>query len=111
VDAKVKAIWVEALRSGVYTQAQGSLKRGDSYCCLGVLCDVTGNGYFELIPGFNVSEGLVSLGVDGETVVFGLPGELRKQFNIPAASVCQLAHKNDTGSTFAEIADWIEANL
>ena len=41
---EVKAAWLEALRSGRYTQAQGYLttitdgERRD--CCLGVLCDV-----------------------------------------------------------------------
>src|ERR1700722_37506 len=35
-----KKKWVAALRSGKYGQAQGGLKKGDSYCCLGVLCKV-----------------------------------------------------------------------
>jgi hypothetical protein len=32
--------WTAALRSGKYKQAQGRLRRGDSFCCLGVACDV-----------------------------------------------------------------------
>jgi hypothetical protein len=32
--------WVKALRSGEYKQGQEALKIGDSYCCLGVLCDL-----------------------------------------------------------------------
>lgn len=40
--------WVEALESGEFTQAQAQLKYGDSFCCLGVACEVysreTGNG-------------------------------------------------------------------
>lgn len=37
----VKKRWVEALRSGKYTQGVGELKTaGGSFCCLGVLCDV-----------------------------------------------------------------------
>ena len=32
--------WVTALRSGEYSQCQGSLRRGDSFCCLGVACDL-----------------------------------------------------------------------
>jgi hypothetical protein len=32
--------WITALRSGKYEQTQGHLRNGDSYCCLGVLCDV-----------------------------------------------------------------------
>ncbi len=40
MNADVKKAWLEALRSGEYKQAQGTLRREDSYCCLGVLCDV-----------------------------------------------------------------------
>lgn len=32
--------WVQALESGDYQQCKGSLRRGDSFCCLGVACDV-----------------------------------------------------------------------
>lgn len=34
--------WIEALRSGEYQQGEGLLKEYDYYCCLGVLCDVSG---------------------------------------------------------------------
>ena len=32
--------WVDALRSGEYKQGRGRLKDNNSYCCLGVLCEV-----------------------------------------------------------------------
>lgn len=34
--------WAEALESGKYKQCTGRLKDGDSYCCLGVLCEING---------------------------------------------------------------------
>jgi hypothetical protein len=38
--------WIEALESGEYQQGYGALRQdnneGDTYCCLGVLCDVVG---------------------------------------------------------------------
>lgn len=39
-----KQEWVDALRSGDYQQAQGRLKgrRKRTFCCLGVLADLTG---------------------------------------------------------------------
>jgi hypothetical protein len=42
MNPEVKAAWVEALRSGDYGQAQGVLHEvtTDTYCCLGVLCDI-----------------------------------------------------------------------
>ena len=32
--------WIEALRSGKYKKGNGTLKYGDSYCCLGVACEI-----------------------------------------------------------------------
>ena len=43
MDAAVKVKWIEALRSGKWTQATGVLSSGDGgngRCCLGVLCEV-----------------------------------------------------------------------
>lgn len=40
MNAEIKQKWVEALRSGKYQQGRNRLKSGESYCCLGVLCDV-----------------------------------------------------------------------
>jgi hypothetical protein len=37
---KVKKLWVEALKSGEYSQGTGGLRDGDLFCCLGVLCDI-----------------------------------------------------------------------
>lgn len=37
---EIKELWVEALKSGRYSQARNTLRRGDSFCCLGVLCDL-----------------------------------------------------------------------
>lgn len=40
LDPEVKAKWVEALRSGKYKQGRYNLHYKDTYCCLGVLCEV-----------------------------------------------------------------------
>lgn len=41
MDANLKAKWIAALRSGEYKQGGGALRSDDnSYCCLGVLCDI-----------------------------------------------------------------------
>lgn len=40
-----KQKWIEALRSRVFTQAHGVLRRTgpNKFCCLGVLCEITGH--------------------------------------------------------------------
>jgi hypothetical protein len=37
---EIRDRWVTALRSGEYEQGRHDLRRGDEFCCLGVLCDV-----------------------------------------------------------------------
>lgn len=36
----VKEKWLKALKSGEYQQGTDYLSRGDTFCCLGVLCDL-----------------------------------------------------------------------
>lgn len=36
--------WVAALRSGKYPQAKKALRTANGFCCLGVLCDISGLG-------------------------------------------------------------------
>lgn len=40
ITQKLKDKWVTALRSGEYTQGRGGLRINDTFCCLGVLCDL-----------------------------------------------------------------------
>lgn len=40
INKKLIRKWVKALRSGKYKQGSEALRNGDTYCCLGVLCDV-----------------------------------------------------------------------
>lgn len=93
--------WVDALRSGKYTQVKGRLKWGAKRCCLGVACDVAGpdlkltwkgktfDGSENVLP-FSVQDWL---GVDEEN---------------PALNGTTLAKLNDEGMPFEEIADLIE---
>lgn len=37
---EVKKLWMDALRSGRYSQGREALRRDDQFCCLGVLCDL-----------------------------------------------------------------------
>lgn len=39
---EVKKQWVEALRSGKYKQGTKFLNRNGRFCCLGVLCELSG---------------------------------------------------------------------
>ena len=41
MNARIKKLWVAALRSGKWRKAKGQLRKSTNYrCCLGVLCEV-----------------------------------------------------------------------
>lgn len=109
-DARKK--WIAALRSGEYKQGKYVLKTDDGrYCCLGVLMDLA------------QKEGVISdWGSDtlGNTVTsvkakdwVGLRsrnGEMNISFKTPSrGEKYELSALNDSGMTFAEIADIIES--
>ena len=124
MNPAVKAKWVAALRSGDYKQGRGALKattfRGDEFCCLGVLCDIsleelkldimideeTGLTYFNknrsTLPAS--VQGWADLSEYGELVMPVHPyygGE----------RIVALTGLNDQGKSFEEIADLIEQYL
>jgi len=112
---EIADIWVKALRSDDYKQVQGYLTKREgntnSFCCLGVLCDIMQkqtkelkvetmydhykyNGHGSNLPvevrkwsGMTSSDGGFTSNVDLEETLMTL---------------------NDTGKTFKEIADLIE---
>lgn len=118
MDANLKAKWLADLRSGKFRQAQGYLHnpKGDSYCCLGVLCLSAGASfqdwrdpeYFEReIENAPVLDGgILSAGEDQELSklwmeTIGLSDEHNRT----------LIEMNDGGVPFPRIADYIEKNL
>lgn len=106
-----KAKWIEALRSGRYAQGKNYLRVKDTYCCLGVLCDITGTEWKPM-------DGSDCYGSKGWT---GIPNpyECYPKEIIPAMQQdvkdeslqWLLSRMNDDGKSFNEIADWIEENL
>jgi hypothetical protein len=108
MDAKLKAKWVEALRSGDYAQAEGVLRDATSdvtrYCCLGVLCNVMGAAWGQGVPTLG---SLVLQNEDEEL----LSPEALKMAGFSTRIEGTLSTMNDAGKPFTEIADYIEANL
>lgn len=94
MDAKLKADWVAALRSGKFKQAHIVLRASGAYCCLGVLCRVA----------------KIPIARDGRSV-----SKSRDYWPIAeivgGQTMNRLMGMNDQGSSFPEIADYIEANL
>ncbi len=110
---RVKKKWLQALRSGKYVQADGSLRENaDSFCCLGVLCDLYAKEHgkrwkFDARYSFGGEEAyppsdvLTWAGLDNKKGGSVVIGNKRRQ----------LANHNDNGASFEDIADAIECQL
>jgi|GEM_PF-863083 len=106
--------WVDALRSGKYKQGKHRLRTGDTFCCLGVACDV-------LKKEAKLRWLKRNAGQDDEAYVIGgkdadLPLSVMQLLGIKTAngSLPQqetLAGFNDyRNATFQQIADLIESH-
>ena len=111
---------VNALRSGRYAQARGSLRTTDGYCCLGVACDVWGKGRWSALRVYEDCH-LDRAEVDLPEAVrvdyrwssrIGLLDITRAPQDPSATDPhITLAELNDSGFSFSQIADIIEAGL
>lgn len=98
--------WLKALRSGKYKQCDGKLYKEEEsgFCCLGVACEFSGVNPYE-IDGVGWIYDYVAVKSENK-----IPDELvGSDFN--NRLVCVLSEMNDSGRSFAEIADWIEENV
>lgn len=102
--------WVAALRSGEYQQGVGTLRSAAGYCCLGVAAEVVlkcewvdkGLGRFTAQVGDHVlATDLAPRLGSRKPDLLGLTYEQQNE----------VMGMNDAGHSFAEIADWVEANI
>jgi hypothetical protein len=90
-------MWLKALESGEFKQTTGWLQDGDSYCCLGVACRVSG-----------IKHRIRGCTLDAHPGVQTWLG-LRDCFGSPTVGQ-PLVNLNDRGTTFKEIAQTVRAN-
>lgn len=118
MDADIKRQWVEALRSGKYQQGAGQLRQYDTYCCLGVLCDVLNEPWFPHecgggVYGVRYGDGLRVLETSS------LPRRIVESLGLDRVPnedgyddvVAKLIDLNDTSNPFSVIADYIDEKL
>ena len=100
--------WVEALRSGKYSQTEATLCRPDTceYCCLGVAGAMTGLDNIDMSELSDLSD---FVDIFKTKYVFN-DGIKQLADNQKLQNV--LTNLNDVDKlSFTEIADWIEANV
>lgn len=113
IKKSVMKKWVKALRNEKYFQNRGSLKEGNSYCCLGVLCDISKIGKWEgdgvlfcYNDGDNSEIGTISPKVKEWAGLQHCDGEIKLK-----RSTISLITLNDARArSFKQIAAFIERN-
>ena len=106
IDPAFKAKWVAALLSGDYKQTAGHLRDSAGFCCLGVACDISGQGTWELTG----SSGIQGYRVDSCFRSAVAPFTLAEAYGFDGYQ-SRLSNMNDNGKSFAEIAKYIQENL
>lgn len=114
MNSEIKVKWIEALRSGKYKQGKDALRSRNTYCCLGVLCEVVrsqGHGG-EWVLGDNTDGFDFNEGTSGTV----LPNTLRKYLGMESTEQFNWQDKlikmnDEQDAPFEEIAKWIKENL
>lgn len=110
---EIKERWVAALRSGEYLPARGFLRRDNCFCGLGVLCDLAAQD--GVVQWSGPVHGIYSIGCATQS----LPSQVVEWSGVPDCSPTVsrsgkkplLTELNDSGVSFSELADLIEAQL
>ena len=120
MDARVKAMWLEALRSGKYQQAINQLRKDDGYCCLGVLCELhrkehnkqwTKNKRTDALEYCEEASDLPEAVMEWAGLDESNPTVTVTLTETECENESSLAYQNDQGMPFEEIADLIEQQL
>lgn len=94
--------WADALRSGRYAQATGTLRNPDGFCCLGVACDLIDP------EAWKADNRYLAFTFRGLALKF-IPLPVRRAIGISDAEVDVLIQMNDgMKKSFVEIAGEVE---
>lgn len=105
--------WVKWLRSGRYFRTRNQLtnKKGNTFCCLGVLADIQGavwaQSFGDLKP--EIENERICTSADGTSS--GAYLQPRYAGGLDLKTQVELGKINDNGKSFKYIADWIMKNV
>jgi hypothetical protein len=111
MKAETKSQWVAALRSGQYKQGHHRLRMGDTYCCLGVFCDLFGGGHWEQKSFPLGTTYRYKTSHNDDKLSYYIPREICEVHNLNFGEAQKLSIMNDDGYTFEQIADYIQTHL
>jgi hypothetical protein len=123
MNPDIKQKWLDALRSGEYQQGEKVLRTADNkFCCLGVLTDIAiKEGVGNLTWNEKKPLGWLVKNTEDDEATKVLPPEVSEWAGLDSDNPsvqhdelnreCVIAHLNDTGIPFDEIAGIIEEQL
>lgn len=107
---EIADMWISALKSGEYKQGKYKLRKGNAFCCLGVLCDLAIKNNVDI----KISKSVVGYSYDDSKVKLPLKvrdwaGMLTQTGNFSSHGIAiSLMRLNDNGTPFKNIAEIIE---
>ena len=117
MNKELKQKWIDALRSGKYTQGRGVLRsRTNSFCCLGVLLDISGKGEWKGDGDSTYDFVVKDAFFDEEwphwsTISTELEAAGRRITGLSQEQESRLIELNDrVGASFSQIAEWVESH-
>ena len=103
--------WIDALRSGDYKQCRDQLRINDTFCVVGVLCDLhlkeTKNEWLQSIGGEYAYNNEAFIEEAPPEVESWIGDEFMERLNSQEIDIMCC---NDSGMSFEDLADLIEAN-
>lgn len=100
--------WLEALRGGEYRQCRNVLKEAGSYCCLGVLCELSGAGKW---VGSERGDDALAYYASGWKADYYPHDAVLREAGLSHALANRLSDMNDSGESFLSIARYAEEAL
>jgi hypothetical protein len=101
--------WVAALKSDKYKQGKGQLRQGDTFCCLGVACDLYEKAGKAITKSTVAETGVVKYNEHWAVLPKVVKAWLGlKDTGGTISSTVNLASMNDKGKSFKEIATAIK---
>jgi hypothetical protein len=97
--------WVEALRTGGYTKIEKFCRTQEGFCAAGIGLDVSNTGYWRKTRSKSTSFSYYDqnhINVFTCAAIYQIYGLNEDQFDI-------VTYMNDTGRSFAQIADYLES--
>lgn len=117
LNPDVKAKWLAALRSGEYSQGRRQLRTPTGgYCCIGVLCDISGMGEWREAMDREAGYDYVGVGHQGTYRAWSHAPAIVRDWAVETHDMGDewetLIKLNDYNKlSFEEIATYIEAHL